>query len=103
MLFPILILQKPNGKLKSKAIKAIILQQLDLWTDGDFDSLVLGGHTIQSRLSFYVAKTGHVGTNYTPLLYSSYLCTGKVYFHSVTCIMMPITCLLRAENCNAIA
>ena len=27
----------------------------------------------------------------------------KVYFHSVTCIMMPIKCLLRAENSNAIA
>ena len=49
------------------------------------------------------AKTGHVGTNYTPLLYRSYLSTGTVYFHSVTCIMMPIKFVLRAENCSAIA
>ena len=40
------------------------------------------------------AKTGHVGTNYTPSLYRSYLSTGKVYFHSITCIMMPMKCLL---------
>ena len=49
------------------------------------------------------AKTGHVGTNYTPSLYRSYLSTGIVYLHSVTFIMMPGKCLLRAENCNAIA
>ena len=49
------------------------------------------------------AKTGHVGTIYTPSLYRSYLSTGIVYLHSVTCIMMPLKCLLRAENCNAIA
>ena len=40
------------------------------------------------------AKTGHVGTNYTPSLYRSYLSIGKVYFQSVTRIMMPIKCLL---------
>ena len=49
------------------------------------------------------AKTGHVGTNYTPSLYRSYLSTGIVYLHSVTYIMMPGKCLLRAETCNAIA
>ena len=49
------------------------------------------------------AKTGHVGTNYTPSLYRSYLSIGNVYFHSVTCIMMPSKCLLSAENCNTIA
>ena len=49
------------------------------------------------------AKTGHVGTNYIPSLYRSYLSIGKVYFHSVTCVMMPIKCLLRTENCSAIA
>ena len=48
-------------------------------------------------------KTGHVGTNYTKSLYSSYLSAGNIYFHSVTCIMMPIEYLLRAENCNVIA
>ena len=47
-------------------------------------------------------KTGNVGTNYTPSLYSSYFSTGKIYFHSVTCIMMPIKFLLRAENYSAI-
>ena len=36
------------------------------------------------------AKTGHVGANYTQSCYRSYLSTGKVYFHSVTCIVMPI-------------
>ena len=49
------------------------------------------------------AKTGHVGTNYIPSLYRSYLSIGNIYFHSVTCIMMPIKFLLRVENCNAIA
>ena len=49
------------------------------------------------------AKTGHVGTNYTSSLYRSYRSTGIVFLHSVTCIMMPIKCLLRAENCNTIA
>ena len=49
------------------------------------------------------AKRGHVGTNYTLSLYRSYLSTGKVYFHSVTCIMMPIKCVLRAKHCSAIA
>ena len=49
------------------------------------------------------AKIGHVGTSYTPSLYRSYLSTGIVYLHSVTCIMMSIKCVLRAENCNAIA
>jgi len=34
-----LILQKPNGKLKSKAVNAIIQWRLDVWADGDFDSL----------------------------------------------------------------
>ena len=49
------------------------------------------------------AKTGHVGTNYTPSLYRSYLSPGIVFLHSVTYIMMSIKYLLRAENCNAIA
>ena len=49
------------------------------------------------------AKTGHVGTNYTPSLYRSYLSIGTEYLHSVTCILKPIKCLLRAENCIAIA
>ena len=49
------------------------------------------------------AKIGHVVTSYTPSLYRSYLSIRIVYLHSVTCIMMPIKCLLRAENCNAIA
>ena len=49
------------------------------------------------------AKTGYVGRNYTLSLYRSYLSSGIVYFHSVTCIMMPIKCLLRVESCNAIA
>ena len=49
------------------------------------------------------AKTGHVGTNYTPSLFTSYLSTGIVFLHSVTCIMMPIKCALRAETFNTIA
>ena len=58
---------------------------------------------IESVIVTGPAKTGHVGTNYTPSLYGSYLSTENVYFHSVACIMMPIKCLLQAENCNAIA
>ena len=61
---------------------------------------------ISLALSLYVtgpANTGHVGTNYTPSLYRSYLSIGKAYFHSVIYIMMPMKCLLSAENCNAIA
>ena len=49
------------------------------------------------------AKTGHVGTNYSPSHYRLYLSTGTEYLHSVTCIIKPIKCLLRVENCIAIA
>ena len=49
------------------------------------------------------AKTGHVGTNYTPSFYRSYLSIGNVFFHSVACIMILIKYLLRAENCYPIA
>ena len=34
------------------------------------------------------AKTGHVGANYIPSLYRSYLGTGTEYLHSVTTIRM---------------
>ena len=44
------------------------------------------------------AKTGHVGTNYTPSLYRSYLSSKMEYLHSVTCIIKPIKYLLRAKN-----
>ena len=44
------------------------------------------------------AKTGHVGTNYTLLHYRSYLSIRTDYLHSVTCIIVPIKWLLRAEN-----
>ena len=64
-------------------------------------SMLLG--TYYAQIVTGPAKTGHVGTNYTPSLYRSYLSTGIVYLHSVTFIMMPGKCLLRAENCNAIA
>ena len=48
------------------------------------------------------AKTGHVGTDYTPSLFTSYLSTGIVFLHSVTCMMMPIKSVLRAEHYNTI-
>ena len=47
-------------------------------------------------------KQGMWAQTTPPSLYRSYLSIGKVYFHSVTCIMMPIKCLLRAENFNLI-
>ena len=49
------------------------------------------------------AKAGHVGTNYIPSLYRSYLSTGTEYLNSVICIKKPIKCLLHAKNCTAIA
>jgi len=52
MLLPILILQKPSGKLSSKVIHAHIQRRLGLWGRGDFDSLMTEGRTIQTRLSF---------------------------------------------------
>ena len=49
-------------------------------------------------------KTGHMGTNYTPSHYWSYLSTGIEYLHSETCIVMSIIkCLLRVENFIAMA
>ena len=48
------------------------------------------------------AKTGHVGTNYTLSHYRSYLSTGTEYFHSVTCTMKPLKCLLSDKNFIAI-
>ena len=59
-------------------------------------------HTVCTRYVTGPTKIGHVGTNYTPLLYRSCLSIGKVYFHSVTCIIIPIKVILCAENCNAI-
>ena len=41
------------------------------------------------------AKTGHVGTNYILLLYTSYLSTETEYLNSVSCIIKPTKCLLR--------
>ena len=49
------------------------------------------------------AKRGHVGTNYIPSHYKSYLSSGIKYLHSVTCIIKPIRCLISDENCMAIA
>ena len=58
MLFPILILQKPTGKLKSKVVYAHIQRCLGLLAAGDFDSLMIEGRTIQTHLSFH-AKPNH--------------------------------------------
>ena len=71
MLFPILILQKPNGKLQSKVVHAYIQWCLDLLAAGDFDPLMIDGHTIQSRLSFHV-KPNHsrLSRTYTHLMFS---------------------------------
>ena len=46
------------------------------------------------------AKTGH---DYILSHFRSYLSIGSDYLHSVTCIMMPRKCLLRTENCMAMA
>ena len=48
------------------------------------------------------AKTGHVGTNYTQSHYRSYHSIATEYLNSVTCIIKPIKCVLRAENCHSI-
>ena len=58
---------------------------------------------IASRYVTGPAKTGHVGTNYTPSLFRSYCSARIVFVHSVTCIMMPIKYQLGAENYNTIA
>ena len=49
-----------------------------------------------------LAKTGHVGTNYTLSLWRSYLSTGTQHFHSVTSIIMPNTFAVSAESFIAI-
>ena len=49
------------------------------------------------------AKTGHVGTNYTPSHYRLYFSVETEYLHSVTCIIKPNKCLLRTETFIAIA
>ena len=59
----------------------------------------------KTSLKFVIgpAKTGHVGTNYTPSHYRSYLSIGTEYLHSVTCHHKPIKCLQRVENGIVIA
>ena len=49
-----------------------------------------------------LAKTGHVGTNYTPSHNRLYLSTRMEYLYFVTCIIKPCNCLICAENCMAI-
>ena len=59
-----------------------------------------------THVSIYVtgpAKPGYVSTNYALSLYRPYRSNGTEYLYSVTCIIKPIKCLLRAENGIAIA
>ena len=63
----------------------------DSLTAESYVAIKINGSDIRTYVT-KPAKTGHVGTNYTPSLCWSYLSIGKVYFHSVTCIMMPIKC-----------
>ena len=49
------------------------------------------------------AIIGHVGTNYIASHYKLYLSTRIEYLHSVTCIILPIECLVCDEKFMAIA
>ena len=47
---PILLLQKPNSKSKTKEVRNCLERRLKSWTDGNFNDLLSEGKTIQSRL-----------------------------------------------------
>ena len=50
MIMPPLLLQRPPGNLKTKALAAHLERRLLLWHAGDLDSLMLEGRLAQSRL-----------------------------------------------------
>ena len=50
-LFPILVLQKPSPKLKSKELTAHLNRRMTLWFDGAFPLLMDEGRTIQKGLA----------------------------------------------------
>ena len=47
-LFPILILQRPSSRIKSKEVTAHIERRLALWQSGGFQELIAEGRTLQS-------------------------------------------------------
>ena len=77
-----IVLQAADESVGVQCVACAIRIGLD---DGRWGSLCCN-----SYVSLYVtgpAKTGHVGTNYTPSHNRSYLSIGIKYFHSVTCII----------------
>ena len=71
MLLPILILQKPNSKLNSKAVHAQIRRRLDLWVARDFDSLMTEGRTIQQQLFFHSRpNSSQLSCSFSNLMFS---------------------------------
>ncbi|MEM7298736.1 MAG: C2H2-type zinc finger protein [Bacteroidota bacterium] len=50
MIMPLLLLQKPNFKSKSKLHAECLARRLSKWEDGDLDALLLEGRTIQKKL-----------------------------------------------------
>ena len=49
MLMPILLLQKPHSRSKTREHVACLSHRLVSWNDGDIDSLMQEGHAIQNR------------------------------------------------------
>lgn len=48
--FPILVLQTPHRKPKSKELSSCLDRRLKSWKDGDLSSLIKEGRTLQQRL-----------------------------------------------------
>ena len=50
MVLPALVLQRPNAKSKSKDHSTRLVDRMRRWAEEDVESLLHGGHIIQSGL-----------------------------------------------------
>ena len=71
-LLPILVLQKPPSRLKSKEIASHLSRRLKLWSGGDFSLLMEEGRTIQKGLATHPSpshqKNESIARSFTNLM-----------------------------------
>ena len=77
MLMPILLLQKPHRKSKTKEHSTILLRRLDLWGKGKFDELMAESRQIQKCLSRGRTKWGKVSDR-KALCFANLVMQGKL-------------------------
>ena len=75
MTMPPLLLQRPPGKIRTKDLSKHLERRLSMWIDGDLESLLIEGHTIQSRI-----KTQHFPRSSKDMArwFANLMFTGKV-------------------------